>query len=124
MAFYWRSSRPGEARSAQPLLVNAKRAIWWHVRRTKGATARGDESGTFRAAKPLTCYFSSIPERRGTMDRDRVEGSAKQVKGSIKDTAGKMTGDAKLQGEGKADKAEGKIQNTVGGLKDSLRENK
>jgi uncharacterized protein YjbJ (UPF0337 family) len=55
------------------------------------------------------------------IDKDRVEGSAKQVKGSIKEGAGKALGDSKLQGEGKADKAEGKIQNAVGGLKDSLR---
>jgi uncharacterized protein YjbJ (UPF0337 family) len=55
------------------------------------------------------------------MDKDRVEGSAKQVKGTIKDTAGKMTGDSKMQAEGKADKAEGKVQNTVGGMKDKVR---
>ena len=56
------------------------------------------------------------------MDKDRVEGSAKQVKGSIKDAAGKVLGDSKLQAEGKADKVEGKVQNTVGSAKDKLRE--
>lgn len=56
------------------------------------------------------------------VDKDRIEGAGKQVKGSIKETAGKVTGDAKLEGEGKADKAEGKIQNTVGGLKDKVRD--
>ena len=55
------------------------------------------------------------------MDKDRVEGAAKQAKGSIKETAGKALGDSKLAGEGKADKAEGKIQNAIGGLKDTLR---
>ena len=55
------------------------------------------------------------------MDKDRIEGSAKQVKGAVKDAVGKVTGDTKLQGEGKADKAEGKFQNAVGGLKDTLR---
>ena len=30
-------------------------------------------------------------------------------------------GDAKLEAEGKADRAEGKVQNAVGGLKDTLR---
>jgi uncharacterized protein YjbJ (UPF0337 family) len=55
------------------------------------------------------------------MDKDRIEGSAKQAKGSIKEKAGKVLGDAKLEGEGKADKVEGKVQNTIGGLKDSLR---
>jgi uncharacterized protein YjbJ (UPF0337 family) len=55
------------------------------------------------------------------IDKDRVAGSAKQAKGAIKEGAGKALGDSKLQGEGKADKAEGKIQNAIGGLKDSLR---
>ncbi len=56
------------------------------------------------------------------MDKDRIEGTAKQAKGAVKDAAGKITGDSKLQAEGKADKAEGKIQNAVGGLKDKARE--
>ena len=58
------------------------------------------------------------------MDKDRIEGSAKQVKGSIKEAAGKALGDAKLEGEGKADKTAGKIQNAVGGVKDALRGDK
>ncbi len=50
------------------------------------------------------------------MDKDRIEGAANQAKGSIKETAGKITGDAKLQTEGAADKAAGKVQNAVGGV--------
>lgn len=56
------------------------------------------------------------------MDKDRVEGAAKQAKGTIKETFGKVTGDAKTEAEGKADKAERKVQNTVGGIKDKARE--
>jgi uncharacterized protein YjbJ (UPF0337 family) len=56
------------------------------------------------------------------MDKDRIEGSAKKLKGDVKEGVGKATGDTKLQGEGKADKAEGKVQNTVGGVKDALRD--
>ena len=55
------------------------------------------------------------------MDKDRLESSAKQAKGGIKEVAGKVTGDAKLEAEGKSDKAAGKVQNAVGGLKDTLR---
>ena len=47
------------------------------------------------------------------MDKDRIEGSANQAKGAIKQGAGKLTGDAKLQAEGAADKAKGKVQNAV-----------
>jgi len=56
------------------------------------------------------------------MDKDRIIGSAKKIKGEIKEAAGKAVGDAKLESEGKADKIEGKIQNAVGGLKDTLRD--
>jgi uncharacterized protein YjbJ (UPF0337 family) len=55
------------------------------------------------------------------MDKDRVKGAAKQAKGSMKEMAGKITGDAKLKSEGKADKVAGKVQNAVGGMKDKLR---
>ncbi len=41
-------------------------------------------------------------------DADRVEGSAKQAAGSVKEAVGKLTGDAKLQAEGKGDKLAGK----------------
>jgi uncharacterized protein YjbJ (UPF0337 family) len=55
------------------------------------------------------------------VDKDRVAGSAKVVKGKIKEAVGKAVGDAKLESQGKADKIEGKVQNAVGGLKDTLR---
>lgn len=55
------------------------------------------------------------------MDKDRVIGSAKVVKGKVKEAVGKAIGDAKLEAEGKAAKIEGKVQNAVGGLKDALR---
>jgi uncharacterized protein YjbJ (UPF0337 family) len=56
------------------------------------------------------------------VDKDRIEGAGKQIKGSVKEGIGKVTGDEKLKGEGKADKVEGKVQNTVGGLKDKIRD--
>jgi len=55
------------------------------------------------------------------MDKDRIEGSAKEIKGKTKEVAGKMLGDAKLESEGNADQAAGKIQNAVGGVKDTLK---
>ncbi len=55
------------------------------------------------------------------MDKDRIKGSAEQAKGAVKEAVGKITGDSKLESEGKTDKAAGKIQNAIGGLKDTLR---
>lgn len=55
-------------------------------------------------------------------DHDRIEGAAKNIGGKIKEGVGKVTGDTKMQAEGKADQVEGKVQNTVGGVRDSLRD--
>nr|WP_046869127.1 CsbD family protein [Microvirga massiliensis] len=55
------------------------------------------------------------------MDHDRVAGSAEQAKGAVKEGVGSLIGDSKLQAEGRADKVEGKAQNTLGGIKDMLR---
>lgn len=57
-------------------------------------------------------------------DQDRIEGAAKNLGGKAKEFAGKVTGDEKLKAEGKADQIEGKVQNAVGGLKDTLRGDK
>ncbi len=56
------------------------------------------------------------------MDKDRVAGSAKDIKGSIKQAVGKAVGDAKLEAEGKADKIEGKVQNAIGSIKDTVKD--
>lgn len=55
------------------------------------------------------------------MDEDRIDGALKKMGGSIKEVTGKVIGDGKLEAEGKADKVEGRVQNTVGGIKDAVR---
>jgi uncharacterized protein YjbJ (UPF0337 family) len=55
------------------------------------------------------------------MDRDQVIGSAKQVKGAVEQSLGRAVGDAKLESEGRADKAEGKIQKAIGDLRNWLK---
>ncbi len=69
-------------------------------------------------------YF--MTQRRGLhstpgVSHDRVGGAAEQAKGAVKDAFGSATGDAKLQAEGKMDKAEGRAQSAYGGVKDTLR---
>ena len=39
----------------------------------------------------------------------------------MKETVGKVFGDKKLETEGKTDKAAGKVQNAIGGVKDAVR---
>jgi uncharacterized protein YjbJ (UPF0337 family) len=55
------------------------------------------------------------------MDKDRLIGAGKQIFGTAKVALGKLIGDAKLQSDGKAEQAEGKLQNAAGGAKDMLR---
>ena len=56
------------------------------------------------------------------MHKDEVDGVGKQVKGSVKDAVGGLTGNEKLQAEGKLDKVEGKVQQKVGEVKDDARD--
>jgi uncharacterized protein YjbJ (UPF0337 family) len=56
------------------------------------------------------------------MDREHVKGAADKVKGAVKDTAGKVMGDEKMQAEGKMDKAKGAAHNAAGDAKDTARD--
>jgi uncharacterized protein YjbJ (UPF0337 family) len=55
---------------------------------------------------------------RVTADNRRID----KVKGAVKDTAGKVTGDKKMQAEGKMDKAKGAAHAAVGDAKDTARD--
>ena len=56
------------------------------------------------------------------MDKDRIKGSAQQTKRAVKEAADKVFGDKKkLEAGGEADRAGGRVQNAIGGLKDALR---
>ena len=54
-------------------------------------------------------------------DHDRIEGSATKLGGDLKEGAGRILGDSKLQAEGRADQVRGKTQNFWGSLKDMFR---
>jgi uncharacterized protein YjbJ (UPF0337 family) len=55
------------------------------------------------------------------MDKDRVKGSVTNMSGKAEEAAGNLTGDAKLQSEGKMDQGKGKVQNAVGSIKDAFK---
>ena len=56
------------------------------------------------------------------MDKEHAKGAAKKAEGSIKETAGKATGNDKLKNEGRGDKAEGHARSAVGDVKDAARD--
>ena len=56
------------------------------------------------------------------MDKDRVEGKAKEATGWAQDKAGEVTGDQDLEARGEAQSAEGKGQGALGKVKDAARD--
>lgn len=56
------------------------------------------------------------------MHKDEAKGAAKDIKGAIKEAAGKATDNPELAAEGSADRVEGKVQKGVGALKDAARD--
>lgn len=56
------------------------------------------------------------------MHKDEMKGAGKDLKGSVKETAGRATGDERLEAEGTADRVEGKVQKGVGNLKEAARD--
>jgi uncharacterized protein YjbJ (UPF0337 family) len=64
----------------------------------------------------------TMADKRLTRDgvKNSLAGKAKQAKGRVKDAVGGLTGDGRLQVEGKIDQAEGKIQNAIGKVERKL----
>ena len=59
------------------------------------------------------------------MDKNRIDGLAKEARGSIKEAIGKLTGNPVTEAEGKVEKTVGKAQAAAGesvdAMKDALR---
>jgi uncharacterized protein YjbJ (UPF0337 family) len=71
---------------------------------------------------PLSIDPEELNSLGDTMDKDRVEGKLKDIKGRVKRQAGEWSGDEQAQAEGAMDQAEGKVQNAVGKTKDAVRD--
>ncbi|MBX9468282.1 CsbD family protein [Rhizobium sp. WL3] len=56
------------------------------------------------------------------MDKNRIEGAVRQVKGSVKEAAGKISGNRQLEVEGKSDKLAGEAQSALGKAKDNVKD--
>jgi uncharacterized protein YjbJ (UPF0337 family) len=56
------------------------------------------------------------------MDKNRVAGAIKEIKGEAKVAIGTVIGDAKLKSDGKVEVAMGKAQNAIGGASDAIRD--
>jgi uncharacterized protein YjbJ (UPF0337 family) len=56
------------------------------------------------------------------MNKEHVKGAEEKGVGRIKEVAGHITGNTKLENEGKIDQIKGAIHNAVGDAKDSVKE--
>ncbi|WP_306547588.1 CsbD family protein [Desulfobulbus sp.] len=54
--------------------------------------------------------------------KDQAEGSFHQIKGNVKEIAGKLTGKPKLEADGNVEKNAGKVQKKVGEIKEVMGE--
>lgn len=52
--------------------------------------------------------------------KDQVEGKLHELKGTVKEIAGKLSDNPKLEGEGLGEKIAGKVQSKVGQVKKVL----
>ena len=54
------------------------------------------------------------------MSENRIDGAGKKAMGAIKEAAGKLPGNERLEAEGIAEKAAGEVQNKVGKAQDAV----
>jgi uncharacterized protein YjbJ (UPF0337 family) len=74
---------------------------------------------TYCPAFLLSVYTRNSGETK--MDREHIKGAAEKAKGTIKETAGKLTGEEKLRAEGKFDRARGAAHKAAGDVKEAVR---
>jgi uncharacterized protein YjbJ (UPF0337 family) len=58
------------------------------------------------------------------MNKDQVKGRVEEAKGTVKETAGKVTGKESLEQKGKLQKAAGKVQAGYGDIKHDIKKGK
>jgi len=56
------------------------------------------------------------------MSDQRTQGTWNETKGKVKEGVGEMTGDERLQDEGRADQVQGKLQKGLDDVQDTLRD--
>ena len=55
------------------------------------------------------------------MNKDQIKGRVKQTEGKVKEVAGKLVGNAKLEQKGKTENAVGKVQAAYGDIKSDIK---
>jgi uncharacterized protein YjbJ (UPF0337 family) len=74
----------------------------------------------YSACRPLPAYCHL--EQIMSINKDQVKGLVKQVEGNVKEAAGKLVGNEKLEAKGKVEKIVGKAQVKAGDLKEHVKD--
>lgn len=88
-----------------------------------GRKRRYPQIGGRHAAEPLgtrvvgQTQFTSKIKNMKSSTHDKAAGTAKDLKGKVKEAAGRATRNPDLENEGTADRVEGKVQKKVGDVK-------
>ena len=77
-----------------------------------------NDGGRCQAALPTLLNFNL---REHNMNKDQTKGRVEEFKGKVKEIAGKLSGDKKLEGEGKLQNLKGQVQAGFGDLKEDIK---
>src|ERR1022692_126384 len=107
---WWSSSTiVGRSRAAATSTCRAEPRVRSASRTSEGSARRFCNAGAVRRREQnvdeIVVCNAPIACEDQDMDKDRIKGSAEQAKGAVKEAAGKLFGDKKLENEGKTDKA-------------------
>jgi len=73
------------------------------------------------SAGAFCCHFNAKSSGDSHMDKNRIDGAAKEIKGATKEAFGKVTGNTGKQVAGKVEKTVGKAQRKIGEAADKGR---
>ena len=70
--------------------------------------------------KAVRRVYTGVGIKENIMSKEGIEGATQKGVGSMKEAAGKLTGNKKLQAEGLADRATGAAKEGIGKMKDKI----
>jgi uncharacterized protein YjbJ (UPF0337 family) len=93
----------------------------WPFRGRRDECRHDGATGTALAESRASDHPIRNQPKEFVMNKDQVQGRATEAKGNIKEAAGKVVGNQKLQGEGLVDQAKGKTQAGYGDAKEQVK---
>ena len=74
------------------------------------------------SATPISRNSIAVHGAFVMVNKDHIKGAARQVKGAVKEAAGKATGNRQMEAEGAVEKTAGKVQKGFGNAKQKIKD--